>query len=56
MDRTKATPLWSSFEGSQSDPSRVEGEAGGAGGGYSGAAVVGQLGQDNTIHLGQNLF
>ncbi|XP_042112722.1 caspase recruitment domain-containing protein 14 isoform X1 [Ovis aries] len=24
MDRTKASPLWSSFEGSQSDPSRVE--------------------------------
>ena len=26
MDRTKASPLWSSLEGSQSDPSRVEGE------------------------------
>ena len=56
MDRTKASPLWSSFEGSQSDPSRVEGEVGGAGGGSSGATVVGQLGQDTTTHLGQNLF
>uniref|UniRef100_A0A8C9CX59 Caspase recruitment domain family member 14 n=1 Tax=Phocoena sinus TaxID=42100 RepID=A0A8C9CX59_PHOSS len=27
MDRTKASPLWSSFDGGQLDPSQVEGEA-----------------------------
>ncbi|KAF5914966.1 hypothetical protein HPG69_011158 [Diceros bicornis minor] len=37
VDRTKAGPLGSSFDGAQSDPSRVEGEAGGAGGGAAGS-------------------
>ena len=55
MDRTKASPLWSSFDGGQSDPSQVEGEEGGAGGGSLEAAVVGELGQGDATHLGQNL-
>lgn len=32
VDRTKASPLCASFDGAQSDPSRPEGEAGGAAG------------------------